>query len=151
MEANIEARPGRNAAEPVMRYNDSTQDSAHINIDQFHQNYHNHSPGMCDNKLLSWNVFIRLKKHLRTELEPFLRHQVFFILYNCFFCSTRVKHTDDLNNQKINDELRPATYPEESKIPQPKRFQNVRKYLDTPSSESNTPDKMENDVRWVKV
>lgn len=53
MEANIEARPGRNAAEPVMRYNDSTQDSAHINIDQFHQNYHNHSPGMCDNKLLS--------------------------------------------------------------------------------------------------
>lgn len=54
MEANIEARPGKNATEPVIRYNDTIQDSAYINSDQFHHNYHNHSPGMCHtvNKLL---------------------------------------------------------------------------------------------------
>lgn len=55
---------------------------------------------------------------------------------------------DDLNNQKISDESRPSTYPtypEESKIPLPKRFKNVRKYLDT--AEGNAIDKMENDIR----
>lgn len=67
------------------------------------------------------------------------------IFAQCFHPSGKI--TDDLNNQKINDEMRPATYPEESKIPQPKRFKNVRKYLENPCNESNTPDTMANDVR----
>lgn len=55
---------------------------------------------------------------------------------------------DDLIDQKFGDDSRPSTYPtypEESKIPLPKRFTNVRKYLD--AAEVNAIDKMENDIR----